>query len=80
MKSMTIKILGPGCPKCQILEANAKRAIEELGLTDAQIEHIREIDKIVEYGVMSTPAIVINEKVKASGRIPDIEEIKSWLK
>lgn len=80
MKSMTIKILGPGCPKCQMLEANAKRAIEELGLMDAQIEHIREIDKIVEYGVMSTPVIVIDEKVKASGRIPDIKEIKSWLK
>jgi len=77
---MTIKILGSGCPKCQMLEANAKRAIEELGLTDVQIEHVREIDKIVEYGVMSTPAIVIDEKVKASGRIPDIEEIKSWLK
>ena len=77
---MTIKILGSGCPKCQMLEANAKRAIEELGSTDVQIEHVREIDKIVEYGVMSTPAIVIDEKVKASGRIPDIEEIKSWFK
>jgi len=77
---MIIKILGSGCPKCQILEANAKRAIEDLGLTDVQIEHVREIDKIVEYGVMSTPAIVIDEKVKASGRIPDVEEIKSWLK
>jgi small redox-active disulfide protein 2 len=77
---MTIKILGSGCHKCQMLEANTKRAIEELGLTDVQIEHVREIDKIVEYGVMSTPAIVIDEKVKAAGRIPDIEEIKSWLK
>ena len=77
---MTIKILGSGCPKCQILEANAKRAIEDLGLTDVQIEHVHEIDKIVEYGVMSTPAIVVDKKVKAAGRIPDVEEIKSWLK
>ena len=77
---MTIKILGSGCPKCQMLEENAKRAIEELGLTDVQIEHVREIDKIVEYGVMSTPAIVVDKEVKASGRIPDVEEIKSWLK
>jgi small redox-active disulfide protein 2 len=77
---MTIKILGSGCPKCQILEANAKRAIEDLGLTDVQIEHVREIDKIVEYGVMSTPAIVVDKEVKAAGRIPDVEEIKSWLK
>jgi len=77
---MTIKILGSGCPKCQMLEANAKRAIEGLGLTDVQIEHVREIDKIVEYGVMSTPAIVVDKEVKAAGRIPDVEEIKSWLK
>jgi len=77
---MTIKILGSGCPKCQILEVNAKRAIEDLGLTDVQIEHVREIDKIVEYGVMSTPAIVVDKEVKAAGRIPDVEEIKSWLK
>jgi len=77
---MTIKILGSGCPKCQMLESNAKKAVEELGLQDVQVEHVREIDKIVGYGVMSTPAIVIDEQVKASGRIPDIEEIKSWLK
>jgi len=77
---MTIKILGSGCPNCQRLEANAKKAVEELGLKDVQIEHIYEIDKIIEYGVMSTPAIVIDEKVKATGRIPDIEEIKGWLK
>jgi small redox-active disulfide protein 2 len=77
---MTIKILGSGCPNCQKLEANAKNAAEELGLKDVQIEHLYEIDKIIEYGVISTPAIVINEKVKAAGRIPEVEEIKSWLK
>lgn len=77
---MTIKILGSGCPKCQALEVNVKKAVEGLGLKDVQIEHVYEIDKIVGYGVMSTPAIVIDEKVKAAGRIPDIEEIKAWLK
>jgi len=77
---MTIKILGSGCPNCQKLEANAKKALEELGLKDAKIEHVYEIDKIVEYGVMSTPAIVVDKEVKAAGRIPDVEEIKSWLK
>jgi small redox-active disulfide protein 2 len=77
---MTIKILGSGCPPCQFLEFQAKKAVEELGLKDVQVEHIYDIDKIIEYGVMSTPAIVINEKVKAAGRIPDIEEIKNWLK
>lgn len=77
---MTIKILGSGCPNCQKLEQNAKKAIEELELKDVKIEHIYEIDKIVEYGVMTTPAIVIDEKVMAAGRIPEVEEIKSWLK
>jgi len=77
---MTIKILGSGCPNCQKLEANAGKAVEELGLKDVQIEHVYEIDKIVEYGVISTPAIVIDKEVKAAGRIPDVEEIKGWLK
>jgi len=77
---MTIKILGSGCPNCQKLEANAKKAVEDLGLKDVQIEHVYEIDKIVEYGVMSAPAIVIDKEVKVAGRIPDVEEIKSWLK
>jgi len=77
---MTIKILGSGCPPCQLLESQTKKAVQELGLKDVQVEHVREIEKIIEYGVMSTPAIVIDEEVKAAGRIPDIEEIKSWLK
>jgi len=77
---MIIKILGSGCPNCQKLETNAKKAVEELGLKDVQIEHVYEIDKIIEYGVMSTPALVIDEEVKAAGRIPDVEEIKNWLK
>jgi small redox-active disulfide protein 2 len=77
---MTIKILGSGCPACQLLEFQTKKAVQELGLKDVQVEHVREIEKIIEYGVMSTPALVIDEEVKAAGRIPDIEEIKSWLK
>lgn len=77
---MVVKILGSGCPNCQKLEENTKKAIKELGLKDVQIEHVYDIDKIVEYGVMSTPAIVFNDEVKAAGRIPDVEEIKGWLK
>jgi small redox-active disulfide protein 2 len=77
---MTIKILGSGCPNCQKLEQNAKKAVEELELKDVKVEHIYDINKIIEMGVMSTPAIVIDEQVKASGRIPDAEEIKGWLK
>lgn len=77
---MIIKILGSGCPNCQKLEQNAEKAVEELGLGDVQVEHVYEIDKIVAYGVMGTPAIVIDEQVRASGRIPGVEEIKNWLK
>ena len=77
---MTIKILGTGCPACRLLELQTKKAVEELGLKNVQIEDVREIDKIIGYGVMSTPALVINEEVKAAGRIPNVEEIKGWLK
>ena len=75
----TIKILGPGCYNCQALEKNTKEAIEELGLENTKIEHVKEIEKIIEYGIMSTPGIVINGKVMANGRIPEVDEIKNWL-
>lgn len=76
---MEIKILGTGCPKCKQLEANAKKAAGELKIK-AEIEKVTDVGEIVNYGVMSTPAIVINGEVKASGRIPTVEEIKKWLK
>lgn len=76
---MKITILGSGCPNCQMLEAQAKKAVEELGLKDAQVEHIYEIDKIIEMGITFTPAIAFDEEIKAAGRIPSVEEIKSWL-
>lgn len=76
---MIIKILGSGCPKCQKLEQNAKKAVEELGLKDVELEHIYDIDKIVEMGVALTPAIMIDGEIKAAGRIPEVEEIKGWL-
>ena len=75
---MKIEILGTGCPNCKQLETNTKKALEETG-KKAEIIKITDIKKIVEYGVMSTPAIVIDGKVKAYGRIPETEEIKKWL-
>ncbi len=77
---MLIKILGTGCPNCQKLEENTKLAINELKLEDVQIDHVHEIDEIINYGVMSTPAIVIDEEVKGAGRVFEVEEIKEWLK
>lgn len=77
---MIIKILGSGCSNCQKLEQNTKKAVEELGLKDVKIEHIYDINKIAEMGVVFTPAIVFDDEIKAVGRIPDVEEIKNWLK
>jgi small redox-active disulfide protein 2 len=76
---MIIKILGSGCPNCQRLEANAKEAIKELNL-DAKIEKVTDITEIMNYGILSTPALVADEKVLSYGRIPGVEEIKQLLK
>ena len=76
---MKIEILGTGCPKCKKLEENARKALEETG-KKAEVIKITDINEIIERDVMTTPAIVIDGKVKASGRIPDVEEIKKWLK
>jgi len=76
---MKIEILGTGCPKCKLLEDNAKKAIEEMKIK-AEIIKITDIGKIVEYGVMSTPAIVIDGEVKSYGKVSSVEEIKNWLK
>ena len=74
-----IEILGSGCPKCKQLEENAKKALKKTG-KKAEIVKVTEVDKIIEYGVMSTPAIVIDGKVKSYGKVADVEEIKKWLK
>jgi small redox-active disulfide protein 2 len=76
---MKIEILGTGCPKCKQLEANARKAVAETGIK-AEIVKVSDMAKIIEYGVMSTPAIVVDGKVKAAGKIPDSNEIKKWLR
>ena len=76
---MKIEILGSGCPKCKQLAANAIKALEETG-KKAEIIKVTDINKIVEYGVMSTPAIVIDGEVKIYGKTASVEEIKELLK
>lgn len=76
---MIIKILGSGCPNCQKLENNVKKALEELDLK-ANVEKITDIVEIMEYDVMSMPALVIDEKVLLSGHVGEIKEIKEILK
>lgn len=75
---MIIKILGTGCTNCKKLEENARKAVEELGL-DATVEKVTEIKDIMKYGVMRTPALVVDEKVKIMGRVATSDEIKKYL-
>lgn len=76
---MIIKILGAGCEKCSKLEENTQKAVEELGI-DASIEKVEDLRGIMAYGVMSVPAFVVDDKVKAAGRILTVKEIKKYLK
>jgi len=75
---MKIEILGMGCPKCKKTTQNAQQAVEELGI-NAEIIKVEELDKITEYGVMMTPALVIDGEVKAAGKIPSKQEIINWI-
>ncbi len=75
---MEIKILGGGCPKCERLEALAREMADELGIS-AQFTKVKSMPEIMAYDVMSTPALVINEKVMCFGRIPEKAEVREWL-
>jgi len=72
---MKIEILGMGCATCNKLEDTVRQAIKETGI-DAQVDHITDIKKIMAYGVMITPAMVIDGKVMAAGKLPSLEDIK----
>lgn len=75
---MKIKILGPGCRNCEKLEKNTQEALADLGI-DASIEKIEDFKDIASYGVMQTPALVVNEEVKAFGKVSSVKEIKKIL-
>lgn len=75
---MEIKVLGPGCPKCQQTEKHVKAAVAEAGV-EAQIEKVTDVMEIAGYGVFGTPAVVIDGEVKSVGKIPTKEDIKTWL-
>ncbi len=76
---MIIKVLGSGCPSCQLLKHNAEETIKQLELHDVEIDYITDVNEIVDYGVMSSPAFVIGDDIKTAGRIASIDEIKGWL-
>jgi small redox-active disulfide protein 2 len=77
-QEMNIKILGPGCARCQQLERTTREVVKELGV-DAQIEDIRDMNKIMSYPILTTPGLVINEKLVLSGRVPTKAEVTNLI-
>ncbi|MBN2310384.1 MAG: TM0996/MTH895 family glutaredoxin-like protein [Candidatus Hydrogenedentes bacterium] len=73
-----LQILGMGCPKCQRLAEAAEAAAKELGI-EYEIEKVKELDKILEFGVMATPALVVDGEVKVSGKVPTVDEAKGMI-
>jgi small redox-active disulfide protein 2 len=75
---MEIKILGTGCPKCKNLEEITRKVVNDNGI-DATITKVEDIIEIMKYNILTTPALVVNEKVVSKGRIPSVDEIKQFL-
>jgi small redox-active disulfide protein 2 len=75
---MKIEILGTGCPKCKKLEALVRATVDKLGL-DAEITHVHDMDEILSYNVMMTPALVVDGLVKLSGRLPSGDQLEKLL-
>jgi small redox-active disulfide protein 2 len=75
---MNIKVLGPGCPNCQKVEAYAREAVAELGV-EATVEKVTDLNRIMDYAILTTPGLVIDEQVVCSGRIPSKAEVTTWL-
>mgnify|MGYP005834845965 FL=1 len=76
---MKIQILGTGCPKCRMLEEHARQAVKELGVS-AEIEKVTDIEEIMRFGVMMTPALAINGSLKAAGRVLTKDQIVDFIK
>jgi len=73
-----IEVLGTGCPRCKEVEKRVMDVLAETGVA-AEVEKVTDIKKFAQMGILSTPGLVINGKVKAQGKIPSKEEVKKWL-
>lgn len=73
-----VKILGPGCPKCQELMKRTQAAVQELGL-NCRVEKVTDIQQITSYGVIITPALVVDGRVKVSGKVPSLDDLRKML-
>jgi small redox-active disulfide protein 2 len=76
--TVEIKVLGPGCAKCEQTEKNVKEAVAEKGI-DARIDKVTDVMEIAKYGVFGTPAVIVDGEVKCVGKVPKTEEIASWI-
>lgn len=77
-KNARIKVLGSGCSKCNELEKNTKEVLKDLNI-DEEVAHIKDFKEIMKYGVMTTPALLVDEKILVSGRVPNIKELKELI-
>ena len=76
---MDIKVLGPGCPKCKEAEKVVREAVAAAGV-DASVEKITDFQQMMQYGVMSTPAVVVDGVVKVVGKVPSKNDVLAWIK
>ena len=76
---LNIKVLGPGCANCRKLEEIAREAVASLGVA-AEIDKVTDMQQIIDYGVLKTPGLVINEKLVSSGRIPTPQSVVEWIR
>jgi small redox-active disulfide protein 2 len=73
-----IKVLGPGCPRCETLAKLTQQAVDQLGL-DCDLEKVTDITRFADYGVMMTPGLVVDGEVKVQGKVPSLDELKALL-
>jgi small redox-active disulfide protein 2 len=81
---LNIKVLGPGCANCQRVEQQAVEALEALAEEDASLEatiqHVTDHEEIMQYPILATPGLVVNEKLVCAGRIPQVDEVLGWMR
>jgi small redox-active disulfide protein 2 len=75
---MKIKVVGPGCARCQDLGKRVREVVKEIGIY-AEVEEVKDIKKIIEYSILTTPGLIINEKIICSGRVPSKAEVTTYI-